>query len=645
MRTPFVVVLVVAMMSLTSFLSAGQESVDTVLERVERAEVFESGDAVILLDAGETTVHLDGTMECVSHEQILLKTWDAVDAYGEIELTYTETLETLEVIYVRTVLSDGEIVDVEASDIVYSRYSEGGESEAYGALKTVSLQMPALSPGVVIDYAYRRVLVVPTFENEIYDYWYFEWWDPVLQSEYVVDAPAGMDLAWRVGKRTLDPEIQTSSARVRYVFLAETIDPLSYEPNMPDEVAIEPYVALSTIDSWEEISSWWWTLASEAWAETPDIEAQAEALIAGCATDDERIAALYDYVARDVRYAGLGLGTNGYEPRAAFETLSTKYGDCKDQAALLVSLLHAIDIEAYPLLMNAANGFHLDWSEPPMPIAFNHVIVAIPRPDGTWQYLDPTCSLCTSGNGGTFLWGRDGLLIVPDPNQFDVRVAIPSGDPAENLVRCTLEGSLSASNAMSWNADIECLGENDLAMRDLFLYFAPDGQGDLCAALVDYSLSQALLIQYTYSDPEDLAAPFRYVINYRKSRAVRWLSGGTGLLPLPYGPSVPLPGDYGEFLYPEDRMYPLVCSAERVELAARIDIGDVEVVELPQDVTIQNAIGSFHARYSQDDGAIVYERVIQIDVMQIEPEEFDMFCDLVLAMWEDEEAVAVLRNE
>jgi hypothetical protein len=198
---------------------------------------------------------------------------------------------------------------------------------------------------------------------------------------------------------------------------------------------------------------------------------------------------------------------------------------------------------------------------------------------------------------------------------------------------------------VSWKADIECRGENDLAMRDLFLYFAPDGQGDLCAALVDYSLSQALLIQYTYSDPEDLTTPFRYVINYRKSRAVRWLSGGTGLLPLPYGPSIPLPGDYAELLYPEDRMYPLICSAERVELAARIDIGDVQVVELPQDVEIRNAIGSFRARYSQDDGAIVYERVIQIDVMQVEPEAFDMFCDLVLAMWEDEEAVVVLRNE
>ncbi len=645
MRTRFAVALGILLMALTSFLSVGQESVDVIQERIKRAEVFESGDAVILLDAGETTVHLDGTMECILHEQILLRTWDAVDAYGVIELTYTETLETLEVIYGRTVLPDGEIIDVETSDIVYSRYSEGGESEAYGALKTVSLQMPALSPGVVIDYAYQQVLVVPTFENEIYDYWYFEWWDPVLQSEYVVDAPAEMDLAWRVGKRALDPEIQTSSDRVRYVFRAETIDPLSSEPNMPDEVAIESYVALSTIDAWEEVSSWWWNLASESWVETPDIAAQAESLTAGCVTDDERIAALYNYVARDVRYVGLGLGTSGYEPRAASETLSTKYGDCKDQTALLISLLHASDIEAYPLLMNAANGFRLDWSEPPMPITFNHAIVAIPRADGTWQYVDPTCSLCTSENGGSFLWERDGLLIVPDPNRFDVRVAIPSGDPVENLVRCTLEGSLSASNAMSWKADIECRGENDLAMRDLFLYFAPDGQGDLCAALVDYSLSQASLIQYTYSDPEDLATPFRYVINYRKSRAVRWLSGGTGLLPLPYGPSVPLPGDYAEFLYPEDRMYPLVCSAERVELTARINIEDVQVVELPQDVQVQNAIGSFYARYSRDDGAIVYERVVQIDVMQIEPEEFEMFYDLVLAMWEDEEAAAVLRNE
>jgi len=548
-------------------------------------------------------------------------------------------------VYGRTILPAGEIVDVETSDIVFSRYSEGGESEAYGALKIMSLNMPALSPGAVIDYCYRLTITTPTFEDEYYDYWYFEWWDPVLESEFVVDAPVEMNLAWCVQKRALDPRIQTSSERIRYTFHAEKIEPLSGEPGMPSDAAIESFVTLSSVDSWDAVSAWWWNVGCDEWAEGPEIVSQAAALTELCTTDEERIATLYDFVAREVRYVGLGLGTSGYEPRAASETLATRYGDCKDQTALLIALLDAVDVEAYPLLVSTADGFRLDWSMPPTPITFNHAIVAIPQPDGEWLFLDPTCSLCTIDRGGSLLWEHDGLLVVPDPGRFEVRVAIPSGDPAENLVRCSLQGSLSESNALTLKADIECRGDSDIAMRDLFLYYAPDGQGDLCAALVDYSLPQAVLLTYTYSDPEDLDVPFRYLVDYRKSRAVRWLSGGTGLLPLPYGASIPLPGDYTEFLYPEQRTYPLICYSERIELSADIDVGGAQIAELPQDVRIENAVGNFHASYSHDGSVIRYERALQIDVVRVEPEDFHLFCDLIRAMREDEEAVAVLRND
>ncbi len=74
-------------------------------------------------------------------------------------------------------------------------------------------------------------------------------------------------------------------------------------------------------------------------------------------------------------------------PFAAQYTLVSNQGDCKDQAALLISLLKAVGIPAYPVLLNGDSD--VDFKLPPTPEQFNHAIVAVPRSGGGWWFLDP----------------------------------------------------------------------------------------------------------------------------------------------------------------------------------------------------------------------------------------------------------------
>lgn len=621
-----------------------QDSIELVLERVERASGSAMSDTVVLLDAGRTTIYPDGRREYIGHEQILLLTWEAIDGYGQVEIPYSEDLEEFTLVYGRTILPSGEVVELDEAGIRVSSYTEGGGEEAYSELKTVTLSMPSLRPGVVIDYEYALRDEAPVIDGEFFDYWYFEWWDPVQLSEYVLDVPNELDFEWLVGRRVLEPEIQSSSERMVYTFRIEDVEPLQYEVSMPSEMAVESFVAASSVGTWDDIAAWWWELAEDKMTVLPEIAEEAAALTADADTDEERISRLYDFVAREVRYVALRLGASGYEPRPAADTLATRYGDCKDQAVLLVALLDSVDIEAYPVLINYEPGYDIDWSMPPTPLLFDHVVVAVPIPGGGWRFLDPTCSLCTVEFTDELLRGRRALVVSEDPSRLSARVDTAAPIASESVVRCTLTGSLESDDLLELSAAIETSGDMDIQYRDVLLYYRPSERADLFAALVDFAIPQAFLIDYDHSDLNDTHAPVTVALDLEKERAVRWISGGLGLLSLPYGPAFPFPDDFAGDIVLSERTYPLLTLVMRIELMARIDLIDRGVAELPEDVNVENEVGTFTATYGIDGRSIVYKRTLQIDLPAVSPEQYPLYQELIRAMVEDAEALAVLEE-
>ena len=62
----------------------------------------------------------------------------------------------------------------------------------------------------------------------------------------------------------------------------------------------------------------------------------------------EKMQTLAAFVQRDVRYVGIELGIGGYQPHPAAEVFAHRYGDCKDKATLLRSMLREIGVDSYP---------------------------------------------------------------------------------------------------------------------------------------------------------------------------------------------------------------------------------------------------------------------------------------------------------
>ena len=82
----------------------------------------------------------------------------------------------------------------------------------------------------------------------------------------------------------------------------------------------------------------------------------------------------------DVRYVAIELGIGGYQPHPASEVFSHRYGDCKDKATLLSTMLKEIGIESYYVLINTERGSVTAATLPNL--EFNHAILAIALPPG-----------------------------------------------------------------------------------------------------------------------------------------------------------------------------------------------------------------------------------------------------------------------
>ena len=62
------------------------------------------------------------------------------------------------------------------------------------------------------------------------------------------------------------------------------------------------------------------------------------------------------YVQHNVRYVAINIGIGGYQSHMAGDIFANSYGDCKDKATLLVTMLHEAGIDAYFTLVSSERG-------------------------------------------------------------------------------------------------------------------------------------------------------------------------------------------------------------------------------------------------------------------------------------------------
>lgn len=250
-------------------------------------------------------------------------------------------------------------------------------------------------------------------------------------------------------------------------------------------VQVVPPAGLETIPAifadWNAYAAWYHDLARDRIEVTPEIEQEAARALEGAGNGRlATVRALAKHVRDRIRYLAVELGIGGYQPRPASATLDNLYGDCKDKATLLQSLLAARGVESYPVLVNLSNpGMVAD----AIPVArFNHLVVAVPmspetpippedRPSiidggdlGSLMIIDATDDKTSIGSRSAFLAGKKALVVTGKGGRI---VYLPNDDPGAHRIERRIaaelrpDGTMTIRRASSYSGQFASLARSD----------------------------------------------------------------------------------------------------------------------------------------------------------------------------------------
>jgi len=239
-------------------------------------------------------------------------------------------------------------------------------------------------------------------------------------------------------------------------------------------------------------------------------------------TPRDQAKALYDWVARNIAYAGDDVGVGSVVPHEADVVLANRMGDCKDHTALLQALLASKDIASTPALINSGDAYTLP--DTPAIETFDHVITYIPSLD---LYADSTSQYTPFGS----LPSSDaGKPVVLTANFTGIR-RTPTIDWRDNGADTTTVINIHSDGSADGETMVEARGYDAEAVRYTMAYLQPNLEDSLirqALAAGGFTGTGVLIKGDLDGDRNGLADSYRYGSKYTISDAMN-LPGPAGM--------------------------------------------------------------------------------------------------------------------
>lgn len=302
---------------------------------------------------------------------------EAVDAIRSHTLSYSASAQKLELLDALTRKADGRRIKVPKGNYQLRTASgRKGAAALFSDWNETTIVFPDVQAGDAVELSYRIVTKQPLFPGKFSREDSFNRQYAYDHVRITLNAPAGMTLQHETREMEFSKKVVGKRQLLSWTFanpkpvLSERSDYTVYD------YRDEPGYAVSSFESQREIVQRYVERAAPKATVTPRIQALADQITQGVAEPRAQTQAIYDWVAREISYAGNCVGIGAVVPRDLVVVLDNRMGDCKDHATLLQALLQAKGIASHQVLVNAGSQFRL----PTVPVVsmVNHVINYVP---------------------------------------------------------------------------------------------------------------------------------------------------------------------------------------------------------------------------------------------------------------------------
>ena len=444
-----------------------------------------------------------------------------VQQLGELIFGYNSANEVMDVHFVRVKKKDGSVITAAADSVKDMTASVARDAPEYTDYKEKHVTVPSLHAGDTIEYEISTRTVTPLAPGNFwFDYAFVK--DAITLDERLdVNLPAG-----RVHKFTTAPPLQevTDIAGDREIHHwrhsnltrpseSEQAKKKSQPPAQP-----QPDVQFTTFTTWAQVAEWYANLEKGRSDPTPEIRAKTQELIQGRATELDKIAALYDYVAKNIRYVSLSFGLGRYQPHSAADVFKNQYGDCKDKHTLLAAMLQATNIPSDAVLIPFSHKLDTNI---PAPSQFDHMITAVPVGDEL-IWMDSTAEVAPFRLLSPPLRNKSALLVQPSGSGKIVQT--PMDPPFLSTQHVEIEARVNDLGKLTAMLRYFLRGDNEYALRVAFRRTPQTQWKELGQTIAALDGIKGEITNVKPSDPSDTEKPFELDLDFAQANYLDWSS-------------------------------------------------------------------------------------------------------------------------
>lgn len=606
-------------------------------------------NAVILLDDNVTTVKENG--DTVRHGRLA---WRILRPEGRERFSYYSIgyNANSKVNYLRgwSITAKGQEYESKSGDTMERNATS---FEVYSDAKEKALRVLGADVGTVVGFEFEESEHPMVFQ----DAWGFQGGEPVERSRYELHLASG----WRYKADWMNHKEQKPIEENGALNWQVTDVPrIENEPRRPPATRLAAGVVFTffndkitskTYRNWSEFGTWYTQLSSNVRDASPALSQKVQELAPTSLPLLQRIKALAGFAQHDVRYVAIYLKLGGWRPHNATDIFNHRYGDCKDKATVLSSMLAQIGVKSYYILVNDTRG--VVTKDVPPSLWFNHMILAIALPEASYStplpalfehpklghllIFDPTNDVVPFGQIPYYEQDSYGLLVGEEGGEL---IHLPLSAPEANGVIRNAKLKLLPDGALQGEIEERYAGFNAMLGREFLQHASENDRKKIMERLVASSLGNFQLDKYELVNANDIDQDL--IIKFNFSAAHYAKNAGSMLLVRPRV--------LGELAGPWDANKPRHYAYEfrgpfldRDTVEISLPEG-FKVDELPDPAKVAFPFAEYVSKTESGEGILKYTREYKQTATQVSMDQMDQLKKFFGQINLDEKNMAVLKK-
>lgn len=552
---------------------------------------------------------------------------DNANGFYNKDKIYHSDFNELEKVEAYTLVPDGNSTQkIKVTD--FKTQSSPGQDIFYDDMKETSFDYPQMLKGSIAH-------VEATYLNKDIRFltgFYFTNYLPVHNASYTVTFPEDMDVRYIIkndNNKIVTVKETSKGRKKRLEFTANDVKNFEY---FSDGTSF-PYYAIHVIiyvasyhfkgesipvfDSINDLYKWdAGFLTNINSAPDENLKKITDSICINKKTDKEKAMAIYMWVQNHIKYVAFESGLEGFVPRQAGDVCAKRYGDCKDMASILSSMLTMSGLDAH-FTWVGTRSIPYSYTEVPLPIVDNHMICAV-KIDNSWIFLDATDPNCIFGMPSSFIQNKEALISL-GPEKYEI-VKVPIV-PADNNVIIDSTFLSINNHILIGHSSVDYTGYFGVDVYNNLLYNKGDDERVYARKRMAKGSNKFIMKAYTIDRKDSVKKIANISADFEIPDYAKTIAGEIfiNLNLEKLFDNVPIDTSKRKIAIENDYLYTLN-QVHTLKIPEGYTVGYV-----PANFSISNDLIDFSIKYNQSPGVISATQKLLLKKLYIEPDEFILY--------------------